>query len=165
MKNKEAYFTEVYEQNKDKIYRLCLGFTGNTCDANDLLQEILLKIWNNLSAFKGESQISTWIYRIATNTAILYSKRRSRLVKKHLPLERSNEGLAYNEPDWSSREKEINKLYIAISQLKEMDRIVIGLLLEANSYQEISNITGLTTSHVGVRINRIKKELNKKITA
>ncbi len=163
MSNKEEYFTQVYHQNKDKIYRLCLGFTGNTFDADDLLQEILVKIWNNLNSFKGESNISTWIYRIATNTAILYSKRRNRLKNKYPHLETSNEAIASNEVDSSSREKKINQLYIAISSLKEIDRIVIGLLLEENSYNEISNITGLTTSNVGVRINRIKKSLNKKI--
>ncbi|MGO2358861.1 MAG: RNA polymerase sigma factor [Mesonia sp.] len=92
MNNKEHYFTQVYEQNKDKIYRLCLGFTGNACDANDLRQEILIKIWNNLNSFKGESQISTWIYRIATNTAILYSKRKGKFDTKFPRLKPNIEG-------------------------------------------------------------------------
>ncbi|NAS32070.1 sigma-70 family RNA polymerase sigma factor [Flavobacteriaceae bacterium R38] len=163
--NKEEYFAEVYEQNKDKIYRLCLGFMGNTFDADDLLQEILIKIWSNLSSFKGNSSISTWIYRIATNTAILYSKRRNKLDNKHTRLTSHNEIIASSEVDSSKPEREINKLYIAISSLKEIDRIVIGLLLEGNSYNEIANITGLKISNVGVRINRIKKALNKKLKA
>lgn len=165
MNSKEEYFTQVYEQNKDKIYRLCLGFTGNAFDANDLLQEIVIKIWNNLNSFKGESQISTWIYRIATNTAILYSKRKGKFDTKFPLLKSDNEGIALQEEDLSSREKEINQLYAAIASLKEMDRILIGLLLEENSYQEISDITGLSLSNVGVRINRIKKKLNKKLNS
>ncbi len=163
MSSKEEYFTQVYQQNKDKIYRLCLGFMGNEFEADDLLQEILIKIWANLNSFKGESSISTWIYRIATNTAILYSKRRSRLNNKLVLLNPDNEEIASNEVDSSTGEKKINQLYNAISSLKEIDRIVIGLLLEGNSYNEIAIITGLSISNVGVRISRIKKTLNKKL--
>lgn len=161
--NKEGKFTEVYHQNKDKIYRLCLGFMGNKADADDLLQEILIKIWDNLDSFKGNSTIATWIYRIATNTAILYSKRKSKLNSKHTSLKSDNESIASIELDAVMPEQQINQLYLAISSLKEIDRIVIGLLLEGNSYNEISDITGLRISNVGVRINRIKKSLNKKL--
>ncbi|WP_394747843.1 RNA polymerase sigma factor [Spongiimicrobium salis] len=162
--NKEERFTEIYHQNKDKIYRLCLGFMGNKPDADDLLQEILIKIWDNLSAFKGNSSIATWIYRIATNTAILYSKRKSRRNSKHAPLKSDNERiLSAVALDPGIPEQQINELYTAISSLKEIDRIVIGLLLEGNSYSDIADITGLSSSNVGVRINRIKKALNKKL--
>lgn len=163
MKTKEEKFKALYQANNDKIYRLCLGFMGNSYDADDLLQDILIKIWDNLHSFKGESNISTWIYRIATNTAILYSKRRSRQEKRHDVLAQNDEEIESTEVNSSEREEEINQLYKAISSLKEIDRIVIGLLLEESSYEEIAEITGLTTSNVGVRINRIKKTLNKKL--
>jgi len=165
MNNKETYFTKVYVENKDKIYRLCLGFMGNTFDAEDLQQEVLIQVWKNLDSFQGKSSIATWIYRIATNTAILYAKRRTKREIKYPPLKPNDEGVASVSSDATSREKEINKLYTAISSLKEIDRIVIGLLLEKNSYHEISEITGLTPTNVGVRISRIKKTLNKKLTS
>ena len=161
--NKEEEFTQIYNQNKDKIYRLCLGFMGNKADADDLVQEILIKIWDNLSSFKGNSAIATWIYRIATNTAILYAKRKGRINKRHTSLKPEKESIAPIEINATIPEQQINELYIAISSLKEIDRIVIGLLLEENSYNEIANITGLRVSNVGVRINRIKKALNKKL--
>ena len=77
MTNKTDQFKSVYNQSKDKVYRLCLGFVGNSTDADDLFQEVFMKIWNNIEAFRGESHINTWGYKIASNTALLYvSKRR-----------------------------------------------------------------------------------------
>lgn len=163
MRNKEQYFTQVYEQSKDKIYRLCLGFMGNSSDADDLFQEVLIKVWNNLESFRKDSNINTWIYRITTNAALLTLNRKTKLNEKeidyqpHLPLY-ENEDL-----NPTGKEEEVKKLYKAISTLKEIDRIIIGLLLESCSYEDISNITGLKTSNVGVRINRIKKTLSKKL--
>lgn len=163
MNNKEQYFTQVYEQSKDKIYRLCLGFMGNNSDADDLFQEVLIKVWNNLESFRKDSDINTWIYRITTNTALLTLNRKTKLNQKeidHLP-----HVVLYESGDLnsSSKEEEVKNLYQAISTLKEIDRIIIGLLLEDCSYDDISIITGLKTSNVGVRINRIKKALNKKL--
>ena len=161
MKNKEERFKQVYEQSKDKVYRLCLGFMGNKTDADDLFQEVLVKIWNNLQNFRKESSIDTWIYRITTNTALLTLNRKTRLNKLEIkPKIFPHEIESSNTID---KEQEVKNLYKAIATLKEIDRIIIGLLLENCSYEEISDITGLKISNVGVRINRIKKALNKKL--
>ena len=163
MNNKEQYFTQVYEELKDKIYRLCLGFMGNTSDTDDLFQEVLIRIWNSLDNFRGESTINTWIYRITTNTAlssirkINTSKRRhTNLLPENLKTEKRHEHASFGHED-------VRKLYQAISSLKEIDRIIISLVLEDISYKEIAEITGISVSNVGVRINRIKKALAKKI--
>ena len=71
MNNKEEFFEQTYNRLKDKIYRLCLGFMGNTSDADDLFQEVLIKVWSNLDNFREESSINTWVYRITTNTALM----------------------------------------------------------------------------------------------
>jgi len=163
MKNNDQYFIKVYEENKDKIYRICLGFIGNTTEASDLNQEILLKIWKNLNSFKGQSNISTWVYRIATNTALLYVKRKNRSDAIHTNLKLENFKIETKKRDYSIKEQEINQLYKAISTLKEIDRIIIGLVLENNSYAEIANITGLSSTNIGARISRIKKTLHKKL--
>lgn len=162
MKNKEQKFKQVYEKSKDKIHRLCLGFMGNKADADDLFQEVLIKVWNNLDTFRNESNINTWIYRITTNTALLTINRKTKLNKKEVGyLNLPNYEQETSNP--TAKEQEIKKLYKAISLLKEIDRIIIGLVLENCSYEEISNITGLKISNVGVRINRIKKSLIKKL--
>jgi len=162
MKNKEEYFKEVYIQSKDKIYRLCLGFMGNKTDADDLFQEVIVKVWNNLESFKKNSNIDTWIYKITTNTALYTLNRKNKLRKNK---EEYQPTLSKNNHYHLVEEKEIDvkKLYQAISTLKEIDRIIIGLILENCSYKIISNITGLDTSNIGVRINRIKKILTIKL--
>ncbi|HED07458.1 MAG TPA: RNA polymerase sigma factor [Ignavibacteria bacterium] len=161
--NKEQLFKQTYEQSKDKIYRLCLGFAGNNSDADDLFQEVFIKVWNNLETFRNESSINTWIYKIATNTALLYVSRKNKFNKRISYLKPEDLNLEIKESDPSYTELEFKKLYQAISELKERDRIIISLLFENSSYSEISEIVGLSVSNVGVRINRIKKTLTKKL--
>jgi RNA polymerase sigma factor (sigma-70 family) len=165
MNNKEQYFKKVYEHSKDKIYRVCLGYMGNVTDAEDLFQEIVIKVWNNLSSFRRESNIDTWIFRIATNTALLYVSRSKSANKKQEDLESETITAEAIQIDYSPSysEEDINQLYQAIFTLKKVDRIIISLLLEGNNYSEIAHIVGITTSNVGVRINRIKKTLAKKL--
>lgn len=163
MNNKEQFFEQTYNDLKDKIYRLCLGFMGNRSDADDLFQEVLIKIWKNLDNFRKESSINTWVYRITTNTALMSLNKINKSKSKHtnlLPDNLKNEMSQVNE---SLQEDKTKKLYQAISSLKEIDRIIISLLLEGNSYKEIANITGINISNVGAKINRIKKILSKKI--
>jgi len=116
--NKQKYFEEVYEANKDKIYRLCMGFTGNAVDADDLFQEIVLKVWMKLDSFRKESAISTWIYRVATNTALVYVNKKNKAAKNisdTIP-----EALAIQHTDRDlSKEHQLNQLHRAIAQLKE----------------------------------------------
>jgi RNA polymerase sigma-70 factor (ECF subfamily) len=163
MKNKEQYFQQVYEQSKDKIYRLCLGFMGNKLDADDLFQEVLIKVWSNLDSFRKESNINTWMFRITTNTALLSISQIKKSKNKHTNL--IPENLKAENPEQPSpfNQQQINKLYQAISSLKKIDRIIISLLFEDVSYKEIAEITGISVSNVGARINRIKKALAKKI--
>ncbi|MBU2940810.1 RNA polymerase sigma factor [Lacinutrix sp. C3R15] len=163
MKNKEQKFKQVYKHSKDKVYRLCLGFMGNKTDADDLFQEVLIKVWNNLDTFRNESNIDTWIYRITTNTALLTLNRKTKLKKKEIEYQPNIPHYEIEILNSTDKEQKVKKLYKAISLLKEIDRIIIGLLLENCSYDDISNITGLKTSNVGVRINRIKKILSKKL--
>jgi RNA polymerase sigma-70 factor (ECF subfamily) len=163
MNNKEDFFEQTYNNLKDKIYRLCLGFMGNTSDADDLFQEVLIKIWNNLDNFREESSINTWVYRITTNTALMSINKINKSKNKHSNLFPDNLKNENNQVNESFKQDSINKLYQAISSLKEVDRIVISLLLEDNSYKEIAEITGISISNVGVKINRIKKILSKKI--
>lgn len=113
---KKDNFKHIYEQSKDKIYRLCLGFTGNTMDCDDLFQEVYIKVWNNLESFRNESNVNTWIYRIATNAAIAFVANETKHTKRNSDLD-PNTKLSYPEKRFYSDEK-IAKLYQAISTLK-----------------------------------------------
>lgn len=165
MDNKAEYFKNIYQEVSAKVYRLCLGYTGNREDAEDLFQDIMILIWNNLHTFRNESSVNTWIFRIAVNRALLYVKRRSRKEKLVQTLYQSNhQKIELSEEIDSKEDKEeiINFLYARIAELEELDRIIISMILEGCSYKEISDVLGINISNVGVRINRIKNKLKNK---
>lgn len=159
---KELQFEGIYQGHKDKIYRLCLGFVSEKELANDLFQEILIKIWRHLDSFKGESDISTWIYRIAYNTALTFSAREK---KKGGNQTEMPENLDLVEPENYSQEQEIRiqMLYQAISELPELDRVIATLLLENTPYKTIAEISGISENYVAVKVNRIKAALTQKL--
>lgn len=163
MKNpKEAQFEGIYRDHQDKIYRLCLGFVNEKEFAKDLFQEIMIKVWKHLDSFKGESEISTWIYRIAFNTALTFSAREKRKEEKHTEMP---ENLDLTEPENHAQEQEIRilRLYQAIGEMQELDRIIATLLLENTPYKTIAEISGISENYVAVKINRIKTALTQKL--
>jgi len=159
---KEQVFNEVFRENRDKIFKLCYSYLDKKENAEDLFQEVMMNVWMNLDKFRGESRISTWIYRIAINTALLYNKKDSRINKVKMQNgnpENIRETESYDES--MEKEKKIILLYESISKLSKQNRLIITLALEGLSYADISEIVGITVSNVGVRINRIKDELFK----
>ena len=153
--NQEQQFKELYQKYGPKVQRLCLGYTGNQMEAEDLLQEVFVKVWQNLHKFRGESQISTWIYRIAVNTC-LYQIRSSKN-KKSVDLEKAPDLL---ETESDNKEQQVQILHKAISELKESDRLIITLLLEEISYPEIAVIIEISEVNLRVKIHRIKQQLS-----
>lgn len=167
MNNKQEQFNQIYIENKDIVYRLCLGYLGKQTEVEDLFQEVFLKIWQYLDAYRGEAAVSTWIYRIATNTALQYRQKRSRQSKRSVNLENNTDLIDKNnfsDPADIDQSYERNQLLKAISKLKKIDRLIITLALEGFSYIEIGDILGLTVNHIGVKINRIKKQLKKQLS-
>lgn len=151
-------FEQLIEEYHPMIYKICRVYSY-AHDFDDLYQEVLINIWKAHKKFRGESKISTWMYRIVLNTGLTFSrnekKHRNRVSEDKLP-EMST------EPDKIREEDErVQQLNNAIKQLSKADRAVILLFLEEKSYKEIAEITGMTTSNVGVKINRIKKRLYK----
>jgi RNA polymerase sigma factor (sigma-70 family) len=160
--SKELQFEGLYQSHKDKVYRLCLGFVRERELANDLFQEILIKIWRHLDSFKGDSDISTWIFRIAYNTALTFSAREK---KKDEFQSEIPENLDLSEPENYAPELEIRiqMLYEAINELPELDRVIATLLLENTPYKTIAEISGISENYVAVKINRIKGVLTQKL--
>ncbi|SEG17161.1 RNA polymerase sigma factor [Algoriphagus boritolerans] len=159
---KELQFKSLYKNHKDKVYRLCLGFVKKKELANDLFQEILIKVWRHLDSFKGESDISTWIYRIAYNTALTFSARERKKDEKQTEIP-SNQELSEPENYNSEQEIRIQMLYEAINGLPELDRVIATLLLENTSYKTIAEISGISENYVAVKVNRIKAALTQKL--
>ena len=158
---KEALFFKIFRDNKDRLYRLCLGYLKNADEVQDLFQEVMLNIWRGLEGFRAESKVSTWVYRIAVNTSLLYLKKVNRIKKmtEDIEMEMIVDETSV-EPEMKNK---VDQLRLCIASLKKQERLIITLLLEGMSYEEISEITGITVNYVGVKINRIKKELEKKM--
>lgn len=160
---KEKLFTEVFKENKDIIFRLCYTSLNNKDDVDDLFQEVMLNVWRNLESFRQEAKISTWLYRITVNTALLYNKRFKTKSNRFMNTEPVviDENHPSDDPFQNNNDEELKILHKAIAQLKKQDRIIIGLFLEDMSYEDISEIVGISVNYVGVKINRIKTLLAK----
>lgn len=124
-------------------------------DRDDLFQEIIIQVWRSIPAFRQEAAVSTWLYRIALNTAIKWSRNE----KKHASPESIDNVEHLLRENKTSVDERLTWLYDQIYKLDEIDRSVTLLLLEGFSYKEMSAILGISESNVGVKINRIKKQL------
>ena len=153
-------FKHIIETHKDKIFKACLRFTGNSEEAKDLVQEVCIHLWQGLEKFRKVSNISTWIYRVTVNTCLMYKR------KKKVPtvdLSSIQEPKAGEESTTDKSAEDVKLLQQLIAELPEKERIIIILYLENLSYEEIAEVTGISTNYIGVKINRIKKLLTKKM--
>jgi RNA polymerase sigma-70 factor, ECF subfamily len=155
---RERLFLEIFQGRKSSITRLCYGFLGSSHEVEDLVQEIMTNVWNSLPSFRGESAVTTWVYRIAVNTALVYRKKLKR--GEELPDVADGSMGAHHNLEQQER---LAALRRAIAVLPDQDRLVITLLLEGLSYKEIAEITGLTVNYVGVKISRIKQTLEQRV--
>ncbi|QNN42796.1 RNA polymerase sigma factor [Pedobacter roseus] len=156
----EEEFNELVKNNHASIYRICRAYLYDVSHANDLYQEILLQVWKSLHGFKGKAKVSTWVYRVAVNTAISYNLKNKKHDHQSLPDQMQ---LPYQDsmPDKIEQEIQLDRLRYCISQLETGNRLIISLVLENKSYKDIAEITGTSINLVGVKINRIKARLLK----
>lgn len=150
-------FEEVYKSYWQKIFRLCMGYVNDHNLAQDLTQETFIKVWEQLPKFRDESNIGTWIFRIASNNCLRQIEKKNRFPKGQLPLNLTEEKHHNIEP-------QIEFLYKCIAELPEIDRIIISLELEDVKQAEIASIVGLTEANIRVRIHRIKEKLTQKFS-
>ncbi|MEA1875427.1 MAG: sigma-70 family RNA polymerase sigma factor [Bacteroidota bacterium] len=150
-------FIEQIELNQGILHKVCGMFHDNIQDKEDLYQEVIIQLWKSWNKFKGNSKLSTWMYRVALNTAISMSANSKKQTKARSLSPNDLEYSDETNPDVSN--EEINALYRAISTLSKIEKAVILLYLEEKTYEEIAEITGLSKSNVGVKILRIKKKL------
>ncbi|MEO6901778.1 MAG: sigma-70 family RNA polymerase sigma factor [Bacteroidia bacterium] len=151
-------FISVIKNNQNLIYKICYSYCSDAENRKDLQQEILMQLWNSFSKFDGRVKISTWIYRIALNTAISFYRKDSKHTDKKVTLDSSIISLSNFESDAEQDEK-IVLLYKFIERLDEIDKALILLYLDDNKYKDIADIIGITETNVATKISRIKKSL------
>lgn len=153
----EHKFIVEFEQNQNIIHKVCRIYTSNQDAHNDLFQEIAIQLWKAYPKFRGESKLSTWMYRIGLNTAItLYRKSKRSIVTQDFDsvLYRI-ESTSYDDTE----EEQLKLMYAAIHQLTDIDKALIFLYLEDVNYKEIAETMGITEVNARVRMNRIKTRL------
>ena len=151
--NKKA-FSELIQKNQAIIHKITMVYANGRADREDLFQEICLQLWKSYPNFREEAQFSTWMYRVALNTAI------SNVRKKKNAF--SFESLRETDriPDENTNEKgEVKLLHRAISKLNRIDKAIILLWLEEKNYEEIAAIMGTSKKNVSVKLVRIKRKL------
>jgi len=155
----EKEFVKIITENQGIIHKVCSVYCDTEEDRRDLFQEILTQLWKSFPTFREESKFSTWMYRVALNTAITSFKKNKRQPDQNgLTIE--NIQLAQEEYD-PTTDEQMRMLHQAIAKLSGIEKSIILLFLENKSYEEIAEITGITQNYVRVKMNRIKHKLKK----
>jgi len=152
----EKDFLKIVEINQGIIYKVCKMYRDTREDQEDLFQEIVLQLWKSYPKFRRESKVSSWMYRIAINTAlVMYRKNKIELeFKETIPVD-------YHSKNIETPSENEERLFEAIRTLNKAERAIIAMYLEDYPYNEIAEITGITENYVGVKISRIKEKLKK----
>jgi len=138
------------------IHKILSVYTHNEEERKDLLQEIMLQLWNSFPSFSERSAFSTWMFKVALNTALLHKrKKRNETHAREVIAENLSSQMGIDKKDI------IISLYMAIDQLGPIDKAIALLYLEQKNYQEIEEIMGMNKNNVGVRISRIKEKIKK----
>ena len=167
-----AVFSNLIDTYQQKVFGTCLSFVPNKEDAEDLVQEVFLEVFNSISKFKGKSALSTWIYRITTNKCLEFirkqkTKKRTGFLKplfsQDFSIDKTNYFTEFNHPGFLLETKELNKnLFKAINKLPESQTLIFTLhKIDGKSYQEIAEITDRSVSSVESVMFRAKKNLQK----
>lgn len=158
MRNKEAekQFEIQIRENELLIYKVCRIYAYTEADRQDLFQEIVIQLWKAFPKFKGQSKFSTWLYRVAINTAITGLRKQKDFIDSYQPAE-----LPHHIEDHTSSEEEekLKLLYRSIEQLNQVEKAIIMLYMEDKTYEEMEDILGMSQGNLRVKMKRIKDKL------
>ncbi|WP_427875546.1 RNA polymerase sigma factor [Flavobacterium sp. MMS24-S5] len=156
MKEKEQEFLNRIESHKGILYKVSKMYMDNSDDQQDLFQEIVCQLWKSYESFRNESQFSTWMYRVAVNTAIVFLRKEKRKVDRY---EIASENVKDDEGDSHIKESQLDHLYKAVQKLEKIDKAIIFYQLEGFSHKEIGENLGISEGNARVKLNRAKEKL------
>jgi RNA polymerase sigma-70 factor (ECF subfamily) len=156
-KELEKEFLDMIEAQKRTIYKVCYMYANDQDDLNDLFQETVLNLWKSFPSYRGDSKLTTWVYRISMNTCITYLRHASHRPQT-VPMTANVASQMAADEDTSAQ---LQDLYKLINQLGKLERALILLWLEERNYQEMADILGLSKANVAVKLNRIREKLRK----
>jgi len=141
------------------LYKVCRMYCFTEPDRQDLFQEIVIQLWRSYPGFRGEAKFSTWLYRIALNTAISGLRKQHRLITPTDPEQLPTELQDIQYP--AEKDEQLQQLYAAIEKLTEVEKALTMLYLEDKTYLEMEEILGISQNNLRVKMNRIKEKLRK----
>lgn len=170
----QAAFSLLIDDYQQKVFHTCISFVPNKEDAEDIAQEVFLEVYKSIGKFKGNSKLSTWIYKICTNKCLEFIRKKNakkrlvfiqRILGNEIPLDKTNFFTEFNHPGILLEHKEQSEtIYLALNTLPESQKTVFTLAkLDGKTYQEIVEITGKSMSSVESIMFRAKKNLQKKL--
>ena len=158
MKLSEQEFLKAINKHKGILYKVSRMYFDKVEDQEDLFQEIILQLWKSLKTFKGNSEFSSWMYRVALNTAIVFFKKEKRKPDNYTSLKA--EPIAYS--DYSDeKDQQLDYFYKAVKELNKIEKALILQFIEGFSGKEIAENLGISEVNVRVKTNRTKIKLQK----
>ncbi|MGA8852767.1 MAG: RNA polymerase sigma factor [Christiangramia sp.] len=156
-KELEHQFVTNLEKHQNIAHKICRIYTNDQASHNDLFQEITIQLWKAYPKFRGDAKFSTWMYRVALNTAItLYRKKKRRIQTQDY----DNVHFKIKAEEYNDEvEQHLKLMYDAIRQLNDIDKALVFLYLEDKNYAEISYTLGITEVNARVKMNRVKTKL------
>lgn len=154
----ERRFEQQIRENELLLHKVCRMYAKTQADRQDLFQDIVIQLWQAYPKFKGASKFSTWLYRVAINTAISGLRKKKDLLTSCEP--ESLPALQREETSDQTEEQEhLQQLYSAIEQLNEVEKAIVILYMEDHSYEEMEEILGISSGTLRVKMNRVKEKL------
>jgi RNA polymerase sigma-70 factor (ECF subfamily) len=156
----ELRFRQWLAEHTGLLLKVVRSFADGPDDADDLFQEILLQVWLSLPNFRDDSKPTTWLYRVALNTALAWKRREKKRWRRQSSVSIADVAApSVSSADAERNDRVVDQLYAAIRALPPAKRALVVLYLDGFSYREISDVVGISESNVGVSLNRIKKDL------
>jgi len=153
----EVEFVKQLEENQNIVHKICRLYTNDQDAHNDLFQEVTIQLWRAYPKFRGDAKFSTWMYRVALNTAITLYRKSTRRVKT---TDYDNVQFKVTElQEDDETNEQLTLLYGAIKQLNDIEKALIFLYLENKNYKEISQTLGISEVNARVKMNRVKTKL------
>lgn len=162
-KDLESLFRSWLVEHQAAVLKVARAYTLTIEDCQDLVQEILLQVWLSLPRFEGRSSASTWFYRVALNTALSWHRKEQHRHRQHQQTVIGIEDVPTIEPESAEQlvqRDAVERLYYALRQLPKLDAALVLLYLEDLSYRQMAEVLGVSESHVGVKLNRVKQTLS-----
>lgn len=151
----EREFERYIREHELLLHKACRIYAYTDADRQDLFQEIVIQLWKSFPDFKGNAKISTWMYRVAINTAISGLRKKKDFIT---PCDHANFP-EHTSDDPGNEEEQLQQLYSAIEQLNPVEKAIVMLYMEDRSYSEMEEILGITQATLRVKMNRIKEKL------